>query len=318
MRSVSTRQKLKQSLFKQGRAALAAARPGAAAGYRCPLCLVDFPTPEALTLEHAPPESLGGRERCLTCGPCNRFGGRKLEPALAEAQRQYDSDKGLAPYHVRGTTRLRLAGCLINVRMIADKEQSTFIIPYEMNRPDVHEAFKDQLLALAGGGNVIDQNVQATIDLKTPEIPRDLERSAILKTAYLIAFSELGYSYVLDRAFDIVRRQIAHPEEPLIGMFGNGGPLNATGPIAEEGLWFITEPRDLPGIYVRFGHFGAVLPLPGHLTFYSEWRDRFPGEGKPRIRAAPPSWERPSQRLACVMDYWSHRRRRNFRWPRPR
>ena len=42
----------------------------------CPICLTEFTEPEvrageAVTLEHAPQESLGGKPACLTCMKCN-------------------------------------------------------------------------------------------------------------------------------------------------------------------------------------------------------------------------------------------------------
>lgn len=42
----------------------------------CPICLVPFAKDDvrkgrSVTLEHAPPKTLGGRVVCLTCEPCN-------------------------------------------------------------------------------------------------------------------------------------------------------------------------------------------------------------------------------------------------------
>src|SRR5687768_7531003 len=71
--------------FKVGVLALQMARPGSARVYRCPLCLQDFPAPDpqAVTFEHVPPESVGGRELVLTCALCNNESGTRLDKHLA-------------------------------------------------------------------------------------------------------------------------------------------------------------------------------------------------------------------------------------------
>ena len=56
-------QRLRQRLFDAG-------------NNRCPICLSDFDRLDVMagtevTLEHAPPKSLGGVPICLTCRPCN-------------------------------------------------------------------------------------------------------------------------------------------------------------------------------------------------------------------------------------------------------
>ena len=59
---------------------------------RCPICLTSF-TRDAVaqgqnvTLEHAPPKTLGGSEMCLTCTTCNSSAGGKLDQAAAMMNR---------------------------------------------------------------------------------------------------------------------------------------------------------------------------------------------------------------------------------------
>src|SRR5690349_23826815 len=59
--------------------------------YPCPICLECFDR-EALdarnlTLEHIPPESIGGKPLCLTCKSCNDRGGHSSDHAFAELKR---------------------------------------------------------------------------------------------------------------------------------------------------------------------------------------------------------------------------------------
>ena len=59
---------------------------------RCPICLEPFSREgvkkgREVTLEHAPPKTLGGVEMCLTCTSCNRSAGSSLDQAAALAHR---------------------------------------------------------------------------------------------------------------------------------------------------------------------------------------------------------------------------------------
>ena len=59
---------------------------------RCPICLRSFTRDAAekgqtVTLEHVPPETLGGSVKCLTCKPCNNSAGRKLDRAAERMNR---------------------------------------------------------------------------------------------------------------------------------------------------------------------------------------------------------------------------------------
>jgi len=63
--------------------------------YVCPICLSKFHSLETegnpLTLEDAPPKSLGGKANTLTCQSCNNFCGRHIDFHLTEKLREIDS-----------------------------------------------------------------------------------------------------------------------------------------------------------------------------------------------------------------------------------
>src|SRR5581483_11566139 len=54
--------------------------------YLCPLCLKWFASVEDVSLEHAPPESVGGREVALTCKPCNNTAGHTIDAELRKVE----------------------------------------------------------------------------------------------------------------------------------------------------------------------------------------------------------------------------------------
>lgn len=52
-------------------------------GYPCPICGDVFPE-ALLTVEHAPPESVGGQIVALTCKPCNDRAGYTVDAAISQ------------------------------------------------------------------------------------------------------------------------------------------------------------------------------------------------------------------------------------------
>src|SRR5687767_11490489 len=64
--------------------------------YICPICLkkhFDLNSDDPLTLEDAPPKSLGGTANTLTCKSCNNTAGYKIDFHLTERLRELDSAK---------------------------------------------------------------------------------------------------------------------------------------------------------------------------------------------------------------------------------
>jgi hypothetical protein len=64
----------------------------------CPICLrqfsesdLDSTSPNMLTIEHAPPESLGGSGGTMTCKECNSVAGTEIDAHLVGRLRELDS-----------------------------------------------------------------------------------------------------------------------------------------------------------------------------------------------------------------------------------
>ncbi|MBU6430471.1 MAG: hypothetical protein KGR26_15750, partial [Cyanobacteria bacterium REEB65] len=95
-------QRLKRAIFRRGAAALAIAEPERSGVYRCPLCLADFEESAIepggnLSLEHAPPQSIGGKIVCLTCLDCNNRSGHELDIHMQRAEAIKDFFSGSRP-----------------------------------------------------------------------------------------------------------------------------------------------------------------------------------------------------------------------------
>ncbi len=88
---MSDKKARKLKLFNQGSAALENLNPEWQGLYACPICerafTVDALESGDLTLEHAPPKSVGGRDITLTCQQCNSGAGHTVD---AQVRRRED------------------------------------------------------------------------------------------------------------------------------------------------------------------------------------------------------------------------------------
>ena len=66
---------------------------------QCPICLTPFSEAQVtsgtgVTLEHAPPKTLGGKIVCLTCADCNNRGSRLDKLAMMDKKARDDHASG--------------------------------------------------------------------------------------------------------------------------------------------------------------------------------------------------------------------------------
>lgn len=145
----------KRHWFELGAMAFARERPGMfdQPTYACPICLTHFTidalTDKRLSVEHVPPESVGGRELLLTCTGCNNSAGAKQD---SHAKRKEDvllamAGKEERPHRVKASIgRLRVNGEL----RASGGEYSLQMSP-KLNKPGTTEAI---LKAAQAGTNL--------------------------------------------------------------------------------------------------------------------------------------------------------------------
>lgn len=180
--------------------------------YVCPLCLWGFNKHAVdtadLTIEHVPPASLGGQGILLTCRNCNTTSGRTLDSEMVKRDRfRRFTDtifRGDSSYH--GPAVLESAGERFNVELYRNGKFIVLANNLGRNSPATVERWKEKRL----------MNFQLSCGVRYHPTQAAL---GDLRTAYLAAFALLGYRYVLQPAFNIVREQIIAPESRLIQAF---------------------------------------------------------------------------------------------------
>ena len=200
--------------------------------YICPLCQHVYAIAhEALTLEHVPPESVGGKPILVTCKACNNRQGTDLDVYLMnELEISYNlSHLDTIPQK----SKIAFNGIEINGQTTFSKSDGfKFMVSPDNNNPIEFEGFMKEAKNAKEG-----YQIKLKANITNRKRNTDLANIALLKSAYLMAFHELGYMYVLNPNLNKIREQILNPKQQII---------NAPCVIADEnGI-----PKDMPqGVY---------------------------------------------------------------------
>ena len=193
---------------------------------RCPICLTTFSrdavkSGNGVSIEHVPPKSSGGVERCLTCFSCNDSAGRTIDHAAAMRNRAImDAVSG--------------RGVKLEIDAFGTK-RTTYLSPVGIKKNDLNATLArsplvDRLftklqshgqeavmLAEFTKGTDFDFAKGITISSKNPSKQR-IEASW-LRSAYLLVFCLLGkygYGYAESESIIPIREQIMNPDEKIV------------------------------------------------------------------------------------------------------
>ena len=186
---------------------------------QCPICLANFTRTQVasgkkVTLEHAPPEALGGRVVCLTCNHCNNRASRLDHLTTIAERAKHD--------HVSGR------GTKVEVDFFGGGIVSGYVRPKddEVAARLAEQPVPTSIRQLHGGvmqlprlpvGPGLDVNKGLRFRIRRPN-PHKVAVSR-LRSAYLLLFSLLGnegYRYAKSGALRPIREQIMNPDEVRI------------------------------------------------------------------------------------------------------
>ena len=255
----------------------------------CPICLAAFTedgvrTGRVATLEHAPPETVGGREVCLTCESCNGLASATSDQAMRrsasplELEIDVNGTKRTARFWPDGIppsrTPYRFGSS--GAAKEAERELGTDTVVAATQPMQFEEATTIEEILVAA---------------KAPNA-RHLEVS-YLRSAYLLVFSLLGssgYVYARSEALRPIREQIMNPDEEVATSLIRGlAPGSASGTV-------ITLRNNARPFYwsVRFEDEACVfLPHGGSETHYRQIAD-LPEDQRVR------GWEWPPRRFGSA------------------
>lgn len=261
MSTTDRRRQKKQRWFDLGVAAAERVFGEPVPGYVCPLCVHAFSSLDDLSFEHAPPDSVGGREICLTCAACNSTAGRSVDKELRKAQDERDWRRGVGkPLRAR----FEVEGITLRVDVERTPEMLTVLGLPEQNNPADSAAHEEALRRALDKGEVPVRFHFAGFNDRHAQV-------ALLRSAYLVAFAALGCRYVLRSELGLVRRQIAHPDEEILDRFVVHRWESHPG----CALAWVERPRSLESVVVKIDDDLVFLPgLKGGPTIYGRLAKR--------------------------------------------
>lgn len=231
--------------------------------YICPLCCRQFSEADLstnvenyLTLEDAPPRSLGGSANILTCKECNNVAGHKVDAHLTAGLRAKDVRDFLPGseskvrfikdgYTVQGNITVEADGTI--------KASNSYKNNYALK---LNEYIKT--ISPKDGKNLLSfEFVPGNIDYRRLQI-------GLLKTAYLVCFGKFGYSFIFNSQCELIRNQIKEPDAEIYPLqFWFIGPFKQE----HEGV-HIVQNHGLECLMPIFGLttnirrvFAAIVPL---------------------------------------------------------
>lgn len=212
---------------------------------------------DQLTIEHIPPDSLGGKPICLVRKDINSKSGHTIDKVLLNQKKSELFLKGQAA--VKGKLIFNLPQfkyISTDIKVLKEKSTTISFNPGKKNMERLISKVFEK-----GEWEELIMKLKFTLPKKNHEI-----RVAFLKYAYLLAFSKVGYalmfgpSKLINPHFDKVRQQIMNMDDniiPFVPIFKNEGP-------EIEGLGIVTEPVEIKSLFVRF-----PLALNGNTDFYT-------------------------------------------------
>lgn len=241
-------------------------------------------TDGSLSVEHVPPESLGGRPLVLTCKPCNSSAGAGLDAHVRKRENPRDAFLGRVTTTVNmtaGSHRLS-AGFTVTdgtYRFTATKKPNA-------HRPDAEAGIRG---IMAGPE---DSNRDITLSFGHDRFDDDRARVSWLRSAYLTLFALMGYSAILRNEMEIVRRQIREPKVSHIPTFLIDTQTDDDW--SDRAFGRVMTPTWQRCWGIKAGHLVVCLPLPGDAGLY----DRLAGargEGREGVVAHAEAWEWPTR-----------------------
>jgi hypothetical protein len=261
--------RLAEDIFEKGAAAFLTDFPDLVAGrtepvYPCPLCvpLRLFPRSalttsihrDRLTIEHVPPEAIGGHELLLTCRPCNNRAGSYLDADAQTHERQRLAMRGLGRHRISATWDAPAGR--INGTLIVEDGRLAFQVPERINNPE-HLARMRQSPAQVGDA----------LPLRLEPFSELGMRLSWLRSAFLAFVVYRGFRFAFDPALEIVRRQIRDFETRIITMTAIENCERATAwssPVLLECI----APEWRRGWGFLCGDRVTMLPKEGDVDFY--------------------------------------------------
>lgn len=239
--------------------------------YLCPLCVKLFDRNDLtvddsknyLTFEDIPPKELGGKVRTLTCKKCNNEGGHLLDAHLVKKLREMDF-VALKP-NSNSPIKIEVSGGEVNALLNINNEG---VWVFDVKSKNSNPVSSEKLNRHIAQNKNTREGVPLSFSVSSKSDERRAEL-ALLRVAYLIAFTKFGSGLFLNDNLTLIRRQLSNPNEEIVPKLTR---INYNFELEFYGVNFIKEPKELRCMLVIFdlvtesGKIQYAIPLPAPLA----------------------------------------------------
>ena len=233
--------------------------------YICPLALtvhksscLNEGSVNQLSLEHVPPEAMGGKAICLIRKDINSIFGHTVDNKVLQTIKARRFFKGESSIRGRVSFNLqRLQHIHANITILPGDVVNIVIDPGAKNMGLVEKEITNKGI-WAG----LQQQLSFSVPVKS-----DMEfKAALLRYAYLKAFAVFGYALIfgpkkfINPHYEIIRQQILSPQEQIIPFI----PVFINVNIPFEGVGVVTSPEEMKSFISMF-----PLNLEGKIDYCS-------------------------------------------------
>ncbi len=242
--------------------------------YCCPICTQLFIAKAIdagiLTLEHAPPQKVGGKPLALTCKECNSAAGYSVDSAVVQKQRQIDFTEAIMGQksNYKGRATFSIGENTLNIDFERDQGITSIKPIEEINDPDKLRAYQDYMMHLQQAGKWDGQKFTIT-----PNAKYHIKYSKVgdLKTAFILCFAFFGYRFALHNRLAAVREQIINYKEDIIDHYWHTSDPKVN---REHFLFLVKKP--FSALAVKLDNSTVLLPwVTGPNDFYEHLGEYF-------------------------------------------
>jgi len=273
MRPVTVNARTRSRWFDDGAAALrrfVELRPGSMQlpdgdFYCCPCCMWaydrDAVIDNALTVEHVPADSVGGREMLLTCKDCNNGAGNTLDVYATNREqfRQF-----LAPGGNSKRYKALVTADGIPLRGEAWMQDGNLMVVGidKQNHDAVQKRYVAKVNEFVESG---ESNPPHTFRVLVPRMSDIRANLSWIRSAYLVAFCAFGLPYILHPIMAELRNAFDNP-----GSSGTPLPISRdeTAPRGRRVIGLVQKPVE--SLLVGLDQYDVLLPSPTNMISIEE------------------------------------------------
>lgn len=180
----------------------------------CPICLYIFSKEHLksaqdnfLTIEHAPPQSISDEcIKTLTCKKCNSEQGSKIDSHLPVNLNMRAFSKLTVGTKLKSNFTINDSVKVQGTIGIGSNKVFNLDFSKETSNPSEYERLEE----------ILNAGESPKVDFSVRGEKRGMANLSLIRAAYLMAFSELGYAFLISNNLQPIRNQILKPEEQTL------------------------------------------------------------------------------------------------------